>query len=431
MRTRVILLAIVTLVAMPIFARSIWADDGRSEVQRLRQEVRRLRDEAERNRQRMEDVERKLEQLESKQQTTTQEVQEKVATEVAKQATEAPRRYLERYWGDNRFVITGYGAGSFEWRRNENTNTFLATMAPIFLFRVTDRVLFEGELELALTDGGGTDVNLEYAQADVFLNDYMTFVGGKFLLPFGEFIQQLHPAWINKLVSFPLPYRENEEGGLIPFSDVGVQLRGGVPFGPEGVGIDYTAYVSNGPRFESEEVGALFQTNNVDDNKGKGFGARLAVYPLPIASSLGRLKVGASTYDGKWDGDHLWFTSWGVDTAYQLAEIEFRGEYLQTRREMPEDIRRDLREGWYAQVAYKLARLQVPHVNRMELIARYSGVNQRAVTNEELLPHPRQVALGLDYWVTPSVVAKLEYDRELPRDAKNDHAVRAQIAVGF
>jgi hypothetical protein len=71
----------------------------------------------------------------------------------------------------------------------------------------------------------------------------------------------------------------------------------------------------------------------------------------------------------------------------------------------------------------------------MELVARYSGLNQRAVTEdaaeEGLVPHPRQVAVGLNYWLTPSVVGKLEYDRELPRDAANDDVIRGQIAVGF
>ena len=98
---------------------------------------------------------------------------------------------------------------------------------------------------------------------------------------------------------------------------------------------------------------------------------------------------------------------------------------------MPAPTARDRREGWYVQAAYKLARLQMPHLSRMELVARYSGLNQRAVTDEELLPHPRQVAFGLDYWLTPSVVGKLEYDRDLPRDAPNDDVVRGQIAVGF
>src|SRR5581483_9120728 len=192
------------------------------------------------------------------------ELQGTVAKEVEKQASAAPRRYLERYFGENRFVLTGWGAASYEWQRNPNTNTFTATLAPILLYRMTDRVLFEAEPEFELKDDGDTEVNLEYAQADIFLNDYATLVGGKFLLPFGEFIQQLHPAWINKLVSFPLPFQENEEGGLLPFSDVGAQVRGGTRLlRREGINLDYTIFVSNGPRFESDQVGARFVSNNV------------------------------------------------------------------------------------------------------------------------------------------------------------------------
>jgi hypothetical protein len=404
-----------------------------SETKELREEIRRLKEENERNHQRMEELERKVEQLETKEEQKQKAIEGTVAKEVEKQTATAPRRYLERYWGTNRFVLTGWGGGTYEWDRNANTSTFTATFDPVFLFRVTDRVLFEAESEFGLKDDGTTEVNLEYAQADILLNNYATLVGGKFLTPFGEFIQQLHPGWINKLVSFPLPFRENEEGGLIPFSDVGVQVRGGAElFKKEGVGLDYALFVSNGPHFDSNKVGAKFVANNVDVNHGKGFGARLAAYPLPLSLGIGRLKVGASTYNGTWDPrSNLWFTSWGIDGAYQLDEFELRGEYLSTRREMPSGISADDRNGWYLQGAYKLARLGVSHLNRMELVSRYSGVNQRAVTDKDLLAHPRQVALGLDYWLTPSVVGKLEYDRELPEHAPHDHAVRGQIAVGF
>lgn len=405
------------------------AGDSPGQIRQLREEIHRLREENQRTQQRMEELERKLKEVEAQQgqAVATQEQQ------MEERATTVSRRYLDRYWGENRFVLTGWGAGTFAWRRNAATNTFTATLAPIFLYRVTDRILFEAEPEFELADDGETEVNLEYAQADVFLNDYVTVVGGKFLLPFGEFIQQLHPAWINKLVSFPLPLRENEEGGLLPFSNVGLQLRGGARlFDRTGLNLDYTVFIANGPRFESDEVGSLLNPNNVDNNRGKGYGARLAVYPLPLDFGMGRLKLGASTFDGKWgDGGDLWFTSWGLDLAYQLEEFELRGEYLRTRREMPSGTSNDDREGWYVQAAYKLARLQVPHLNRLELVARYSGLNQRAVTEEDLLPHPRQVALGIDYWLTPSVVWKLEYDRDLPKDAPNDHAILTQIGVGF
>lgn len=409
------------------------AADSASEVGQLREEMRRLREENERNRQRMEELERKLEQIQVKDEQRQNELEAKMAKEVEKQAATAPRRYLERYFGDNRFVLTGWGAGSYEWERRDNSNTFTATFAPIFLYRMADWVLFEAEPEFELEDDGDTEVNLEYAQADIFLNDYVTAVGGKFLLPFGEFIEQLHPAWINKLVSAPLPFREPEEGGLLPYSNVGFQLRGGARlFEWEGLNVAYTAYIANGPRFDSDEVGALLNPNNVDNNRGKGYGARLALYPLPLDNPIGRVMLGASTFDGKWDeGGKFWFTSWGIDLAYQVAELEVRAEYVRTRREMPADVGDDDRDGWYVQAAYKLSRIGVPYLDRLELVGRYAGVNQRAVTDEELLPHPRQVAIGVDYWLTPSVAWKLEYDRDLPEGAPDDDAVRTQIAVGF
>lgn len=424
---------LAVLNVVPLQYEPCAAADTGSEARELREEIQRLRDENERSRQRMEELERKVEQLEAKGDQKQKELEGEVAKQVEKQSTSASRRYLEGYFGENRFVLTGWGAASYEWQRNANTNTFTATLAPILLYRMTDRFLFEAEPEFELKDNGDTEVNLEYAQTDIFLNDYITAVGGKFLLPFGEFIEQLHPAWINKLVSAPLPFREPGDGGLLPYSNVGFQLRGGAQlFDREGLDVGYNVYIANGPRFDSDQVGALLNANNVDNNRGKGYGARLVLSPLPIDSPVGRIMLGASTFDGKWDdGGDFWFTSWGLDLAYQLAELEVRAEYVRTMRQMPADVGNDNREGWYVQTGYKLARLGVPYLDRVELVGRYAGVNQAAVTSEELVPHPRQVAMGFDYWLTPSIAWKLEYDRELPENAPNDDAVRSQIAVGF
>ena len=395
----------------------------------LREEIRQLRAENAANRARLDELEQRL--AEAPQQPAT--------------ITAAPPgNRWDDLFGDDRFVVTGYGTAGFDWSREGNNSSFGAGIAPIFLYRVGDRVLFEAEPELGLTDEGtGTEVNLEYAQADLILDDYATLVAGKFLLPFGEFIQQLHPAWVNKLASNPLPYQEGEEGGLLPFSDIGAQLRGGIPlFDSEGVSLEYTAFVTNGPRYESDEDGAPLVSNNIDTNRGKGFGARLAAYPLPLARELGRLKLGASLYDGTWDdANNLWFQSWGVDLAYQLDELELRGEYLQTRRELL-GAPSDQRDGWYAQVAYKLGRLDVPYLNRTELVVRYSGIVQEGLdavldpdTGEEIVPerpsNPRQLAFGVDYWLTPSVVGKLEYDFDFLGGMQDDQMFRAQIAVGF
>jgi hypothetical protein len=408
--------------------------DLRQELDTLKAQLERDRLQMEQDRQRIEQLERQFESVEVKSEQKSKELEEKITKQALSQPTFG--QYLDRFAGEHRLSIVGYGFGTFEWQERANTNTFLAGFNPIFLYRLSDRLLFEGEAEIELADTE-TEFNLEYAQIDYILNDYMTLVAGKFLLPFGEFIERLHPVWINKLVSRPLPFREGDEGGLLPFSELGLQVRGGIPLGyGEGTRAEYSLYVTNGPRFASDVRSAFFEANNTDQNRAKGYGARIGVELLPYDAGLGRLRLGASTFDGQW-GSHskLWFTSWGVDTVYQNGPLALRGEYLQTHRAMPTSIPDDKRDGWYIQAAYRLQALPVPYLDHTELIVRYSGQNQNALTADALaegfLRNPRQVAVGLDYWIAPSVVWKLEYDRELPAKGGDRNALLTQFAVGF
>ncbi|MGO9062436.1 MAG: hypothetical protein ACLQU2_34500 [Candidatus Binataceae bacterium] len=157
-------------------------------------------------------------------------------------------------------------------------------------------------------------------------------------------------------------------------------------------------------------------------------------YPLPLDSNLGRLEVGASTLDGKWLDGH-WYNAWGVDFAYLRGNLQARGEYLAMYRQMP-NSNPDNRQGWYVQLGYFLNQLDVPGmpdfaanmIHRLEPLVRYSGVNQRAIVQDEgstvpslgfsgspsiFTPHAREVALGLDYWMAPSIVWQNELDLEL------------------
>ncbi len=400
------------------------ADGSLHEVRRALEQLRRER---EQDRKRIEQIEKQLEAMEKAAAETKAEQKEAVS-----RADRLLSEVRALRPGSDRFLVTGYGFARYRWSDRTDENTFSAALNPIFLFRPFERVLFEAELEAMLPEEGESEISLEYAQADVELADFAMVAAGKMLLPFGEFIERLHPAWINKLVSHPLPFREPEEGGLLPFTEIGAQLRGGanLGYGP-GATLEYAVYVANGPRFESDEVGAPFASNNADLNRGKGYGARVGVQPLPVDSGWGRLRLGASTWDGLWDaaGDH-WLTSWGIDAVYQYDIAEVRGEYLFLRRDMPEEEAADRREGWYVQGSYKLSRIGVPHLDRLELVARYSGQNQRAAEGE-LDPHPRQFAFGVDYWLSPAVVWKIEYDRDMPRDATDSDAIQTQIAVGF
>jgi hypothetical protein len=105
-------------------------------------------------------------------------------------------------------------------------------------------------------------------------------------------------------------------------------------------------------------------------------------------------------------------------------------------------------------------------IHGLEPLVRYSGVNQRAIVADEIstvpelgfsgspsifAPHSREVALGIDYWIEPSIVWQTEFDTELPRaggtlfsfngasiptvsgigGTANDHAILTQLAIGF
>jgi hypothetical protein len=108
-----------------------------------------------------------------------------------------------------------------------------------------------------------------------------------------------------------------------------------------------------------------------------------------------------------------------------------------------------------------------PRFNKVEFLVRYSGVNQRAILANDITtapvqgfsgspsvfsPHAREVALGIDYWVQPSIVWQTEADFELPQQGgtlynfvgssstpsasrigptTNDVSVMTQLTIGF
>ncbi|MFI5399110.1 MAG: hypothetical protein ACHQ9S_26560 [Candidatus Binatia bacterium] len=412
-----------------------------------RAEVRRLE-------KRLEELEGEIHELKdhnAKVQAESSEATQEVKTlqdQVAQQRSpEAFGQLLARFTGSHRFVLTGDFALDYRWEDRTHTNTFgVENFAPIFLYQAGDRLLFEGEVEFKLTNTGSDTPELEYAQADYVLNDYMTLVAGKYILPFGDYLERQHQKWIMKLVDRPLPYRNPDQGGITQDNGVGVQVRGGVPLGyGDGTFADYTVYVANGPSFESEAPGAFLADNHIDNNQGKGYGTRLGFDLLPIAYEMGRGHVAFSTFDGEWDsrntkvagqpGDKHWFTSWGISADWQKLPFELRGDYLWTHRAMGQSLPADKREGWYVEASYLLNQLPVDYVNRMELVGRWSGVNQNTIAADDSFTafsrKPRAAAVGTDYWLAPSAVIKLEYERVMQHDTRDFNQILTSFAYGF
>ena len=457
------------------------------EIQEIKREIRQLQrrvDELDSQNGRLQKANSEIKASSEKLQATTTQQLQTLQSQVA--APPSPASFAEafsRYLGNYRFTVLGGAAGSFIYDRKSNINTFALDLEPIILWQISDRMLFEGTIEANLPSGSSAEYQLPVAVLQYFLNDYAELQLGIFDQPFGDWYEDQSPFWVNRFVTAPLPYGAN---AIVPPTDIGVQLRGGFQWGAMGQVADYTLWTANGPGFSQATctgntppsplptcapaalVGdTLVSVNNIRLNTHTpAFGARFRIYPLPVDSNLGRLELGASTYDGKWLNG-FWYNSWGVDFNYFKGNLQTRGEWLQTYRQMPNGIGADNRQGWYVQAGYFLTGLRVPFlpseanelIDKLEPLVRYSGINQRAAVQGEIAttpeirftgspavfaPHAREVALGLDYWFAPSVVWQNEFDFELPRAGgfysdtglavgavPNDHAFVSQFAIGF
>src|SRR5207237_9946875 len=93
------------------------------------------------------------------------------ATEELRQEVETLKMQVkETFPGTTKFLLGGYGTAGFTARSGEDP-FFDAAFNAIFLWKFSDRLFFEGELEYEFEDGS-TSTNLEIAQASYLLNDY-------------------------------------------------------------------------------------------------------------------------------------------------------------------------------------------------------------------------------------------------------------------
>ena len=266
------LIAIAVAMALPL---SAMADD---KYDLLKQQVEALKSQ-------LALVQKSLEQYESN------SVSKEEVAELKQEVAEAAE------WKEPNTLIhmAGYADVGYASQENSDGSFNVGSFSPIFHYQYRDLVMLESELEMRIADDGETDIALEYLTIDYFLNDYVALLGGKFLSPIGQFRQNLHPSWINKLASAPPGFGHD---GAAPVSDVGLQARGGFPIG--NMFANYAAYVSNGPELISTEEDGEFELEGIEaegfgrDSDGKRvFGGRFGLLPVP------GLEIGVSLASGK------------------------------------------------------------------------------------------------------------------------------------
>ncbi len=360
------------------------------------------------------------------------EIEAKLEKAILK-SREAKKQARSALPGGRKFLLTGYGFANFRDTEQEDSH-FSAGFNPLFIWKIYDNVLFEGEAEFELEDGG-TKVNLEFAQISYLLNDYVTLGVGKFLNPTNYFMERLHQPWINKLPDKPLSIAG--PNFIQAKTLVGGQIRGAIPlhlvgFDPFGGGrIGYAFYVANGAKMRRD---GSFDFNNFESlDSNKQVGGRIGLVPWPgfevgYGFELGRVEDAFSNRDLDVTTHVVDFNS--VQTSPMLlGRIDLRAQWAWRDSDWSQGLGFENQvRGGYGQVAYRPMLAGIEPIRNLEGVFRFDRLNQP--DNSPFFDENRYT-VGLNYYFNPTTIFKFAYQFDDRRGAKDDDALMVQVATGF
>jgi hypothetical protein len=329
----------------------------------------------------------------------------------------------------SQFMIRGYGhtgLNNITTDGDKESSYVGSAFAPIFLFKHSEKLIFEAELEFVL-ESNELEIGLEYANVMYVANDFLTIRAGKFLLPFGTFMERLHPSWINRLPTAPLGYGHD---GIAPSSGIGVELRGAVNLG--GPRLNYSIYSTNGPRLkdgsdEPEEAGMLMFNNFEDNNNSKAFGGRLGLLPFADSST----EIGFSAYSTNGTGanesvyEDVGAFLYALDFSFikQISGfgiVDIKSQYNNsnidgaTFTEVHDDgdeeeyTFNNESNSFYSQLSFRPTASESDFIKKLEFVGRYSNFN--APEGAEWEEQSEQYAFGLNYWLSWRSLIKVAYE---------------------
>lgn len=343
----------------------------------------------------------------------------------------------------SKFVLTGYTNLTAKFSKEESSFSNIG-LVPILLWMPSKKVFVEAELETEL-EGSETSIELGYVDASFLVSRYLTIRTGKFISPFGIFQDRLHPSWINKLPTFPVGTGEDELG-VGPTSEIGVDFRGGIPLGS--AKMNYSVFVANGAQlitdpFEPEKQGTLSYGNAEAINKKFTVGGRVGLLPfsnssLEIGFSYRNGNVGDKNSVYKNVGSQMY--AWDLIYVKQLdfikGQLDMKAQYNKVNVDNAEYVDPDdptgntfytftnNRNSNFIQGAYSPSMAAGKFLKKTELVFRYAGYNppEGAKDAEKI----KQYTYGLNYWFNWRTALKFAYQSQ-----ENNNTFFAQVAVGF
>jgi len=325
--------------------------------------------------------------------------------------------------GKSRFLLRGYAHSGLEYVPDEQLTFVGGAFNPVFIYKQSDKLLFEAELETAF-EQDGFDIALEYANISYLLSKTITLRLGKIFIPFGIFTDRLHPAWINKFPTTPLGFGHE---GILPTTDLGVEIQGGAYAG--NLKYNYSFYIVNGPQLNigeehEDDLGKLEYGKAIDNNFNKSIGTRIGVLPfvnssleIGFSAMFGNIGERGSEYDQIGSQLYALDLTFVKNVNFLRSVIDLKGQASWVNVDdavyvSPEDPNEVFEfdnnsATYFAQFSIRPAFINTKVIENMEFATRYSKL-----TTPEGAPwetDENRWDFSLNYWLDWRTVVKFSY----------------------
>ncbi len=284
--------------------------------------------------------------------------------------------------------------------------------------RIHDRVSYRAEFEFEHGGGESEPPFIEQAYMDVWFKPYMALRIGAIIAPFNRF-DDFHAPLENMLITRP---QMSREVNVSAWKEVGVNLHGNLIVSSD-LYFNYDLYVINGLGSGNRLRGSRQYRDN---NDAKSLGFRLS------GVFQDQWELGGSFYHGAWDDNSRHnLDMFGVHFLGKTGDLSLHAEYSKALSGNPDPFETGKAQGYFVQGAYLIRGQFRPTVRFGSLD--YLDMNNtlgRSSTDFDR----RILALGFNYYLTSSVVFKIEYDLYFPgsREAdENKDLLGFQAAVRF
>lgn len=292
-------------------------------------------------------------------------------------------------------------------------------------FKFLSEIVFEAGPDNIFGVTRGTEntfgVDIERYLLTYSPNEYFNLSAGRYHTAIGYYNTAFHHStWLQTTTGRPLLFAFEDQGGILPIHNVGVEAYGRVPSGS--LGLHYVAEVGNGRESRSPLTEEPVQ-NIIDDTNGKAVNFELFARPTRVPG----LQFGFSAYHDLLAPASLTVgvgeTILAAHAVYSTPTFEWLNEALVVRH-TPEGGHTFETPGWYSQISKRFG-VYRPYF-------RYQYIN--ASPNEPIFP---DIALragpsaGLRYDASESVALKLQYDYTTLRNQAAVQGLQAQVGFTF